>query len=67
MTSYLFTLLASFLIILLTALAISVLPWRSEDLDCAEQELKLICRYLKKRFLTAKIIFVNKFSIQQAS
>ncbi len=67
MTSYLLTLLASVFIILLTSVAIAILPWRSEELDRAEQELFLLWKYISRRILELKVLFIRKSSIQQPS
>ena len=67
MTSYLLTLLASVFIILLTSVAIAILPWRSEELDRAEQEVLLLGKYISRRILELKVLFVRKSSIQQPS
>ena len=67
MTSYLLTLLASILIVLLTALAIAVLPWSSKELKQAEQELSLIWDFLTKKALKLKVLLMSKSSIQQPS
>ena len=67
MTSYLLTLLASIFIVVLTALAIAMLPWRDKELDRAQQELLLLWEYISKRVLELKVLFVRKSSIQQPS
>ena len=67
MKSYLLTLLASIFIVLLTCIAIAILPWRSEELDRAEQELLLVWACISRRVLEMKVLFIRKASIQQPS